>query len=88
MKWYKRHVGTNGTEAPLGESTTDGYQEDDKGEGMPRLRYGTVNDELPAGWELVRHNNIGNFFAGNVSTRKHRHVRSRRTDTYITGTLR
>lgn len=65
--WYKRFRASNGNDAPLDQITVDGYVEDDKGAGLPRLKYGTVNDELPPGWELVRHDEIGNFFAGNVS---------------------
>jgi sphingosine kinase len=36
-------------------------------EGLPPLRYGTINDKLPADWEMVRHDTIGNFYCGNVS---------------------
>lgn len=35
--------------------------------GLPDLKYGTVNDPLPAGWELVPHDNLGNFYAGNLA---------------------
>lgn len=66
--FYKRHIETNGANAELDQVTVDGYAEGDKSEGLPTLRYGTINDELPQGWELVRHENIGNFFAGKVSS--------------------
>lgn len=36
-------------------------------DGLPPLRYGTVNDKLPEGWEMVPYNNLGNFYCGNVS---------------------
>lgn len=36
-------------------------------DGLPPLRYGTVNDKLPEGWELVPYNHLGNFYCGNVS---------------------
>lgn len=36
-------------------------------EGLPPLRYGTVNDKLPEGWELVPYDKMGNFYCGNVS---------------------
>ncbi|KAH8177774.1 diacylglycerol kinase catalytic domain-containing protein [Sarocladium implicatum] len=65
--FYKRHRDTNGARAEWDRVTVDGYAEDDKSEGLPALRYGTINDELPQGWELVRYENIGNFFAGNLS---------------------
>lgn len=35
-------------------------------EGLPPLRYGTINDKLPDGWELVPHDKLGNFYVGNV----------------------
>jgi len=36
-------------------------------EGLPTLRYGTVGDKLPEGWELVPYDKLGNFYCGNVS---------------------
>jgi sphingosine kinase len=36
-------------------------------DGLPPLRYGTVNDKLPDGWELIPHDKMGNFYCGNVS---------------------
>ena len=35
--------------------------------GLPSLRYGTVNDELPEGWELIPQENLGNFYCGNMA---------------------
>ncbi len=35
---------------------------------LPPLRYGTVNDKLPEGWELVPYDRLGNFYCGNVSS--------------------
>lgn len=35
--------------------------------GLPPLKYGTVNDPLPEGWELVPHRQLGNFYAGNLA---------------------
>jgi sphingosine kinase len=35
-------------------------------EGLPPLRYGTVNDKLPEGWELVPYDKLGAFYCGNV----------------------
>lgn len=35
-------------------------------EGLPALRYGTINDKLPADWEMVPYDTIGNFYCGNV----------------------
>lgn len=39
----------------------------DDGGGLPPLRYGTVNDKLPEGWEMVPYDKLGNFYCGNVS---------------------
>ena len=50
------------------ESATDEPGE----EGLPRLRYGTVLDELPHGWELVRFEKMGSFYCGNVCHRPSR----------------
>lgn len=35
--------------------------------GLPPLKYGTVNDPLPEGWELIPHDQMGNFYAGNMA---------------------
>lgn len=35
-------------------------------DGLPALRYGTVNDKLPEGWELIPYDKMGNFYCGNV----------------------
>ncbi|KAI3392630.1 hypothetical protein diail_5434 [Diaporthe ilicicola] len=35
--------------------------------GLPPLRYGTVNDKLPQGWEKVGADKVGNFYCGNVA---------------------
>jgi sphingosine kinase len=42
-------------------------------EGLPPLRYGTANDKLPEGWELIPHDKMGNFYCGNVSKHSERH---------------
>jgi sphingosine kinase len=35
--------------------------------GLPDLKFGTVNDPLPPGWELIPHDHLGNFYAGNIA---------------------
>lgn len=35
--------------------------------GLPELKYGTVTDELPSGWEVVPGETMGNFYAGNMA---------------------
>ncbi|RAL65154.1 hypothetical protein DID88_001260 [Monilinia fructigena] len=36
-------------------------------DGLPPLRYGTVNDKLPEGWEMVPYDKLGNFYCGNMA---------------------
>ncbi|KAJ5588286.1 hypothetical protein N7537_010964 [Penicillium hordei] len=35
--------------------------------GLPELKYGTVTDELPQGWEVVTGETMRNFYAGNMA---------------------
>ncbi|KAI4912430.1 hypothetical protein J4E90_005833 [Alternaria incomplexa] len=35
--------------------------------GLPELKYGTATDPLPAGWQLIPHDHLGNFYAGNIA---------------------
>ena len=35
-------------------------------EGLPTLRYGSIGDDLPEGWNLVPYDKLGNFYAGNM----------------------
>lgn len=34
---------------------------------LPPLNYGTINDPLPDGWELIPHDTLGNFYCGNIA---------------------
>lgn len=39
----------------------------DEAGGLPPLKYGTINDELPEeGWEHIKYDNMGNFYCGKV----------------------
>ncbi|KXX82040.1 Sphingoid long chain base kinase 4 [Madurella mycetomatis] len=44
-------------------NSTDG----DNGLGLPPLKYGTVLDKLPDGWETVPHDKLGSFYCGNMA---------------------
>jgi sphingosine kinase len=57
---YKRHIQSEAL------AETNGVSEEHV-EGLPALKYGTVEDKLPEGWELVPQDKIGNFYCGNVS---------------------
>ncbi|KAF2855910.1 sphingoid long chain base kinase-like protein [Plenodomus tracheiphilus IPT5] len=35
--------------------------------GLPALKYGTINDPLPSEWQLIPHDKLGNFYAGNIA---------------------
>lgn len=37
------------------------------GEGLPPLKYGTINDKVPADWETEAHEHLGNFYCGNMA---------------------
>ncbi|SPO04091.1 related to sphingolipid long chain base kinase [Cephalotrichum gorgonifer] len=36
-------------------------------DGLPPLKYGTVEDKIPEGWEVVSDDKLGNFYAGNMA---------------------
>lgn len=48
-------------------STDDSRVLPDANTSLPPLKYGTINDPLPAGWELIPHDHLGNFYAGNIA---------------------
>ncbi|KAG6040430.1 hypothetical protein E4U41_000560 [Claviceps citrina] len=49
-------------------TTTNGSTDaDEPNDGLPPLLYGTVQDALPEGWQLVKHDRIGNFYCGNMA---------------------
>lgn len=35
--------------------------------GLPELKYGTVQDDLPEDWEVIPSETLGNFYAGNMA---------------------
>ncbi|KAL8414324.1 hypothetical protein RB594_005521 [Gaeumannomyces avenae] len=37
------------------------------GEGLPPLKYGTINDKIPDGWETFSLDKLGNFYCGNMA---------------------
>ncbi|KAL8388731.1 hypothetical protein RB599_010060 [Gaeumannomyces hyphopodioides] len=36
-------------------------------EGLPSLKYGTINDKVPEGWETFTSDKLGNFYCGNMA---------------------
>jgi len=47
-------------------SSISSLDSSDDGPGLPPLKYGTIQDKLPEGWELVPHEKLGSFYCGNV----------------------
>ncbi|OTA98022.1 hypothetical protein M426DRAFT_326308 [Hypoxylon sp. CI-4A] len=39
----------------------------DAGDGLPPLRFGTINDKLPDDWETASYDKLGNFYCGNMA---------------------
>ncbi|KND87520.1 Sphingoid long chain base kinase 5 [Tolypocladium ophioglossoides CBS 100239] len=60
---YKRHA----SEASLHQKAHAESRHESEGEGLPPLKYGTIQDDLPEGWELVPYDKIGNFYCGNMA---------------------
>ncbi|KXJ91690.1 diacylglycerol kinase catalytic domain-containing protein [Microdochium bolleyi] len=50
-----------------GSSGRKVLQEDWEGEGLPPLKYGTINDKVPEDWEKTTYDNMGNFYNGNMA---------------------
>jgi len=53
--------GDNGADTEAKVPDAEGNQ------GLPPLRFGTVQSQIPDDWEIVTHSNLGNFYCGNVS---------------------
>ena len=69
IKAHYRRAMTGEAAKALSSSSPDGASEvtSTSEDGLPPLRHGTINDELPEEWELVPHDKMGNFYCGNVS---------------------
>lgn len=51
-----------------GDSTVPPVREETwEGQGLPPLKYGTINDKVPEDWEKTTYDKMGNFYNGNVS---------------------
>ncbi|KAI0485056.1 diacylglycerol kinase catalytic domain-containing protein [Xylariaceae sp. FL0804] len=58
--------GKGGTAGGGGESSAS--SEPDAGDdGLPPLRFGTVDDKLPEDWESAPYDNMGSFYCGNMA---------------------
>ncbi|KAH7193229.1 ATP-NAD kinase-like domain-containing protein [Fusarium flagelliforme] len=61
---YKHHASTTSL-AQLAKSAEPQSVSDDAG--LPELKYGTIQDELPEGWEMIPYDKVGTFYAGNMA---------------------
>lgn len=60
--------GGGGQDSVTTESDTEVVlRNEGDGVGLPPLKYGTVQDKLPEGWEKIDADQVGNFYCGNVS---------------------
>lgn len=64
VKDHYRRFTTDARTCAVAPTQTNGEQHD---LGLPKLKHGTIQDDLPEGWELVSYDKIGNFYCGNVS---------------------
>ncbi|TDZ71981.1 Sphingoid long chain base kinase 4 [Colletotrichum trifolii] len=67
IREHYRRVKSNATAA---DATKPEYAPDTNeaiSPGLPPLKYGTVNDALPRGWETVSYDSMGNFYCGNMA---------------------
>ncbi|KAF3393673.1 Sphingoid long chain base kinase 4 [Talaromyces pinophilus] len=44
-----------------------GCSEEVIGQGLPALKYGTVDDEVPSDWQTISTDTLSNFYAGNMA---------------------
>ncbi|TFB02598.1 Sphingoid long chain base kinase 5 [Trichoderma ghanense] len=56
---YKKHVEDHSLLSV--DAVTNGA------EGLPQLKYGTVQDEVPTDWETQSYDNMGTFYVGNMA---------------------
>ncbi|KAJ4257427.1 sphinganine kinase lcb4 [Fusarium torreyae] len=63
VKAHYKHHASNTSLAQLAKSA----EANSATEGLPELKYGTVQDDLPEGWELIPYDKIGTFYAGNMA---------------------
>ncbi|EHA52872.1 sphingoid long chain base kinase 4 [Pyricularia oryzae 70-15] len=66
---YARHRPDRSSTAPVtkADSVVDGDVGTEVGEGLPPLKYGTINDKVPEGWETFSYDNMGQLYCGNMA---------------------
>ncbi|KAF4949977.1 hypothetical protein FGADI_8515 [Fusarium gaditjirri] len=61
---YKHHASSTSLNHLAKKLGADPVAED---AGLPPLKYGTIQDDLPEGWELIPYDKVGTFYAGNMA---------------------
>ncbi|EWZ37885.1 ATP-NAD kinase-like domain-containing protein [Fusarium oxysporum Fo47] len=61
---YKHHASSTSLNHLAKKLDADPVAED---AGLPPLKYGTIQDDLPEGWELIPYDKVGTFYAGNMA---------------------
>ncbi|KAL8387978.1 hypothetical protein RB595_009535 [Gaeumannomyces hyphopodioides] len=73
---YSRHRSNSSAEAlgggggsggGSGSSNAEEGSVEGAGEGLPPLKFGTINDKVPDGWETFSMDKLGNFYCGNMA---------------------
>ncbi|QDS74307.1 hypothetical protein FKW77_003923 [Venturia effusa] len=59
-----KHISASSSDTELRSASPSAEGED---EGLPPLKYGTINDPIPSSWTLEPYPNLGNFYAGNMA---------------------
>ena len=67
--WAREAASTSATDRhqSLDDASASTSTIDNSGEGLPPLKYGTINDKLPSDWTVSRLPTLGNFYCGNMS---------------------
>lgn len=64
---YRRALSYRSLPEQLRQSLDSQADNDQQDSGLPPLHFGTINDELPAGWTLFPYDRLGNFYSGNMA---------------------
>ena len=54
-------------ERPIGQEADGAFHSREEDGGLPSLKYGSINDDLPPGWNLVPYDKLRNFYSGNMA---------------------
>lgn len=63
----RRHYAAHTVMPPTRREQLQQTEPEQRTEGLPPLKYGTVMDKLPEDWEVIPAETLGNFYAGNMA---------------------